>query len=237
MMEQKKVDRAGAGAAETSHIAADPAPARRRRQTAARRQEAVLRVLRGEDIELVARGIDATAADVSGWRDAFLAGGASNQKHRVHAARIVICQDGEIVGAHERCFGRGQTIYNPWHHVPVLKRKPGALRNGAPFRDWTLPSAMSQFWTHLSDVSDGDRQMVDILFAAHEHSIDVVEAACAQALEAGLRRADAILNIVSRRTSPPPPKAIEPPAHLRLRVEPTADCARHDRSGGPNATA
>ncbi len=63
MREQKKVDRAGAGAAETSHIAADPAPARRRRQTAARRQEAVLRVLRGEDIELVARGIDATAAD------------------------------------------------------------------------------------------------------------------------------------------------------------------------------
>ncbi len=69
MTEQKKVDRAGAGTAETSHIAAAPAPARRRRQTAARKQEAVLRVLRGEDIELVARGIDATAADVSGWRD------------------------------------------------------------------------------------------------------------------------------------------------------------------------
>ena len=155
----------------------------------------------------------------------------------IHAARIVICQDGEIVGAHERCFGRGQTIFNPWHHVPVLKRKPGALRNGAPCRDWTLPSAMSQFWTHLSDVSDGNRQMVDILFAAHEHSLDVVEAACAQALEAGLRRADAILNIVSRRPNPPPPKAIEPPAHLRLRVEPIADCARDDRSGGPNATA
>ncbi len=77
MTEQEKVDRAGAGAAETSHIAADPAPARRRRQTSARKQEAVLQVLRGEDIELVARGIDATAADVSGWRDVFLATGAS----------------------------------------------------------------------------------------------------------------------------------------------------------------
>ena len=53
MTEQKKVDRAGAGAAETSHIAADPAPARRRRQTAARKQEAVLQVLRGEDVEYV----------------------------------------------------------------------------------------------------------------------------------------------------------------------------------------
>ncbi len=85
MTEQKKVDRAGAGAAETSHIAANPAPARRRRQTAARKQEAVLRVLRGEDIELVARGIDATAADVSGWRDVFLATGASGLKHIARA--------------------------------------------------------------------------------------------------------------------------------------------------------
>ena len=39
-------------------------------------------MLRGEDIKLVARGIDATAADVSGWRDAFLEAGASGLKHR-----------------------------------------------------------------------------------------------------------------------------------------------------------
>ena len=71
MTEQKKVEREGAGVAETSHIAADPAPARRRRLTAARKQEAVLCVLRGEGVELVARNIDATAADVSGWRDAM----------------------------------------------------------------------------------------------------------------------------------------------------------------------
>ena len=31
---------------------------------------------------------------------------------------------------------RGETVYDPWHYVPVLARKPGALRNGAPFRDW-----------------------------------------------------------------------------------------------------
>ncbi len=36
-------------------------------------------MLRGEDIELVARGIDATAADVSGWRDVFLATGATGR--------------------------------------------------------------------------------------------------------------------------------------------------------------
>jgi hypothetical protein len=47
-----------------------------------------------------------------------------------------------MVGEHPRCFGRDQTIYDPWHYVPVLARKPGALRNGAPFKDWVLPAGI-----------------------------------------------------------------------------------------------
>jgi hypothetical protein len=53
-----------------------------------------------------------------------------------YADRVVIRQDGRIVGEHPRSFGRGDTLYGPWHYVPVLARKPGALRNGAPFKDW-----------------------------------------------------------------------------------------------------
>lgn len=87
MTDQKKIESEGSGAAETSNFAADPAPALRRRLTAARKQEAVLRVLRGEAVELVARSLEATAADVSNWRDAFLAGGASNLKQRPRDAR------------------------------------------------------------------------------------------------------------------------------------------------------
>jgi hypothetical protein len=56
-----------------------------------------------------------------------------------YADRIVIRQDGRIVAEHPRSFGRGETTYDPWHYVPVLARKPGALRNGAPFKDWVLP--------------------------------------------------------------------------------------------------
>jgi hypothetical protein len=46
--------------------------------------------------------------------------------------------------AHPRAFGRGATVYDPWHYVPVLARKPGALRNGAPFKAWVLPAAMER---------------------------------------------------------------------------------------------
>ncbi len=53
-----------------------------------------------------------------------------------YADRIVIRQEGRIVAEHPRSFSRGDTLYDPWHYVPVLARKPGALRNGAPFKDW-----------------------------------------------------------------------------------------------------
>ncbi len=156
-----------------------------------------------------------------------------------YATRIVIRQDGEIIGEHGRCFARGQTIFNPWHYVPVLQRKPGALRNGAPFKDWDLPPAMAKIGNRLRDLSDGDRQMVDILFAAYEQGLEIVEEACAEALSSGLRSSEAVLNIVSRRADPPPPEEIEPPAHLRLADAPVANCARYDRltgTGGVDAT-
>ncbi len=63
---------------------------------------------------------------------------------QAYADRIVIRQDGAIVGEHRRCFGRGETIYDPWHYVPVLARKPGALRNGDTFKDWLLPASLEQ---------------------------------------------------------------------------------------------
>ena len=46
-----------------------------------------IRLLRGEDVELIARSLEATAADVSSWRDAFLEGGASNRKQCPRDAR------------------------------------------------------------------------------------------------------------------------------------------------------
>ena len=60
--------------------------------------------------------------------------------------------------------------------------KPGALRNGAPFKEWELPPAMRRVQHRLGRVPDGDRQMVDILGAALTDGLDAVEDACAEAL-------------------------------------------------------
>ena len=145
-----------------------------------------------------------------------------------YADRIVIRQDGEIVAEHRRSFGRGQTVYDPWHYVPVLARKPGALRNGAPFKNWLLPGAIERIRRTLAAVDDGDRQMVDILGAVLTDGLGAVEAACVEALSAELHSSDIILNILARRRDASAAISILAPEALRLHHEPTADCARYD---------
>jgi len=148
---------------------------------------------------------------------------------QVYADRIVIRQDGAIVGEHRRRFGRGETIYDPWHYVPVLARKPGALRNGAPFKDWPLPTSLERIRRKLRGSDDGDRQMVKILSAVLTDGLATVEAACAEGLAGGVHSADVILNILARRRDAGPAATILTPEALRLQHAPIADCARYDR--------
>jgi transposase len=146
-----------------------------------------------------------------------------------YADRIVIRQNGEIVGEHQRVFGRSKIEYNPWHYVPVLARKPGALRNGAPFKDWELPVALGRVQRKLKGVKDGDRQMVAILTAVLTDGLVHVEAACAEALLNGTHSADVILNILARRAQPTAIDPVATPSRLALGLPPRADCTRYDR--------
>ena len=147
---------------------------------------------------------------------------------QAYADRIVIRQDGAIVGQHARRYGRGGTIYDPWHYVPILARKPGALRNGAPFKDWPLPVGLERVRRRLKGSDDGDRQMVKVLSAVLTDGLVAVEAACAEALAGGVHSADVILNILARRRDPEPSATILTPEALRLQHPPIADCARYD---------
>ena len=133
-----------------------------------------------------------------------------------YADRIVIRQDGRIVAEHPRSFSRGETTYDPWHYVPVLARKPGALRNGAPFKDWVLPAAMERVRRKLAGAADGNRQMVDILNAVLTDGLPAVEAACAEALSHGVHSADVVLNILARQREPAPPANIIGTTPLRI---------------------
>jgi transposase len=153
---------------------------------------------------------------------------------RAYAERVEFWQDGKIVGAHPRAFGRGKTIYDPLHYIPVLARKPGALRNGAPFKEWDLPPALRRVQSKLGRVPNGDRQVVEILGSVLTDGLEAVEGACAEALAEGVHSAGVILNILARHREPPPALTIATPDSLRLACEPTADCARYDSLRRPD---
>ena len=72
-MTERSVERPGA--AERPQESGAAAPGRGGRMSRQRKRDAVLRLLRGEDLEMVSRSLGVTAATLTAWRDAFLAGG------------------------------------------------------------------------------------------------------------------------------------------------------------------
>lgn len=156
---------------------------------------------------------------------------------RVYADRLIIVWDGQTVAVHRRQFGRDKTIFDPWHYLEVLKKKPGALRNGAPFKDWELPQPLKETRAALTARPDGDRQFVGILSAVPAHGLEAVVNACAEAIAAGTVSRDVVLNILSRGNDLET-QDYEPSSKVPvLTMPPIADCRRYDRllRGGVNA--
>ena len=107
-------------------------------------------------------------------------------------------------------------------------RKPGALRNGAPFKDWDLPAGLAEVRAKLKSHADADRQFIKVLAAVLDHGLAAVEIACAEALAAGVASGDVILTVLARQRQPVVPASITTPDALRLKIEPAADCGRYD---------
>src|SRR5689334_8337963 len=62
----------------SSAAGGNPGLGRGGRMSRQRKLAAVLRLLRGEDLELVSRSLGVTAATLSGWREAFLVAGEAS---------------------------------------------------------------------------------------------------------------------------------------------------------------
>lgn len=144
---------------------------------------------------------------------------------RVYAKEIVIAYKNKIIGHHQRSFDRYERIYDPWHYVPILERKPGALRNGAPFKQLALPSSMQKVREQLSHYSDGDKRFIRILLSVITHGFSAVDQACAIALLEGgcndvviLKKLESISSSVDQDAN----------ALLQLTYPPTGDCSNYN---------
>lgn len=149
---------------------------------------------------------------------------------RVYADHLVIAAEGQIVAGHPRTIDRrhdfSHTIYDWRHYLAVLQRKPGALRNGAPFAEF--PEAFKQLQSHLLKRPGGDREMVEILALVLHHDEQAVLTAVELALDAGVPSKQHILNLLGRLVDVPPPAPIDAPQALVLTIEPVANVMRYD---------
>jgi transposase len=151
---------------------------------------------------------------------------------RVYPERLVIVAEAQVVAEHVRVFSRdkrppGQTVYDWRHYLSVVQRKPGALRNGAPFLE--LPDSFRQLQSRLLKRPGGDREMVDILALVLLHDEQLVEQAVARALESGEPSKEHVLNCLSRLAEPNRPQPLQTPPALKLVTEPQANTARYDQ--------
>jgi transposase len=148
---------------------------------------------------------------------------------RIYAERIELAYEGNVACEHRRCFEKSRYILNPLHYLPLLERKPGALRNGRPFLEWKLPESIRKVWEYLKRYRDWDRQMSGILSSIQIYGMEAVEVACETALEAGVASESVILNHLTRLTEERAEQSVSIPEKLKLKEEPRADCGVYDR--------
>ena len=147
---------------------------------------------------------------------------------RLYPGRVVVVANDSVVAGHDRLSAAGQTRYDWQHYIPLLQRKPGALRNGAPFAD--LPAPLQQLRRALLRHAGGDRVMAQVLAIVPTAGLDAVLVAVELALEtgppSGRVSVEHVVNVLGRLTATPAPESAA--TTLQIAEPPRADTARYD---------
>jgi hypothetical protein len=163
-------------------------------------------------------------------------GGHTDSTH-LYPGKVVVVAGDVVVASHERLSDRGQTKYDWQHYIPLIQRKPGALRNGAPFAD--MPEPLQQLRRSLLRDPGGDRVMAQVLAIVSTAGLDAVLVAVELALEgtrAGRVSVEHVLNVLGRLNAAPAPESAA--TALQVSTPPLANTERYDslRGGNPADT-
>jgi hypothetical protein len=147
---------------------------------------------------------------------------------RLYPNRVIVVANETIVASHDRLGERGQVRYDWQHYIPLLERKPGALRNGAPFAD--MPEPLQKLRRAMLRSPGGDRLMAQVLAVVPTAGLDAVLVAVELALESGSPSGrlsvEHVINVLSRLNAKPAPENAE--TSLQIATPPIADTARYD---------
>lgn len=154
----------------------------------------------------------------------------------IYPDTLAFIAEGQKIAEHPRAFQPNhdlpaQVIYQWQHYLLVAQRKPGALRNGAPFE--TLPESFKQLQSQLLQRQGGDKEMAEILALVLYHDEALVERAIEMALAAGNFSKQHVINCLNRMLNPDIlPAHLPVDIGLKLVTEPTSDSSRYDTLRG-----
>jgi hypothetical protein len=147
---------------------------------------------------------------------------------RLYPTRVDIADADTVVASHERVSDRGHIRYDWQHYIALVQRKPGALRNGAPFTD--LPAPLQRLRQGLMRREGGDRVMAQVLAAVPTAGLEAVLVAVELVVDSGALSAEHVLNVVARLSAAPTPDSVE--TTLQLTQAPLANTSRYDSLRG-----
>jgi hypothetical protein len=147
---------------------------------------------------------------------------------RLYPTRVEVVAQSTAVAGHARLAGNTLVQYDWQHYVTLLQRKPGALRNGAPFLD--MPEPLKRLRVGLLRETGGDRVMAKILALVPGSGLDAVLTAIGLVLEQmpslGRVSVEHVENVLARlRDAQLPPKIN---TQLQLSTPPLANTSRYD---------
>ena len=143
---------------------------------------------------------------------------------RLYPQQIIAVFGDAVVACHERLTERGHVRYDWQHYITLIERKPGALRNGAPFAD--IPAPLKQLRQGLLRDAGGDRVMAQVLAAVPRAGLEAVIVAVELVVESGVLSVEHVLNVLGRLNAPPLPPNVE--TSLQLTDVPLANTSRYD---------
>ncbi len=148
---------------------------------------------------------------------------------RLYPTRVLVVAGDALVAEHERMTDKGKVRYDWRHYIPLVQRKPGALRNGAPFLD--LPEPLQKLRRSLLREAGGDRLMAKVLALVPGAGLDAVLVAVELVLEAappsGRISEQHVINVLARLKAAPRPDNVA--TRLQVLKPPVADPARYDQ--------
>ena len=108
--------------------------------------------------------------------------------------RVEIYRGTDRVAAHPRAWGKGGTVYEPRHYLPLLDRKPGALDHGRPMQALELPECFALLRRRLESEHGqaGTKGYIAVLRMLEKHATRRVAAAIEKALVTGAPSPDVV---------------------------------------------